>query len=379
MQPKEAVRRLRRLVLGMVSARVRDRIKFKSWKRSNAEFVAECLDFGDHPDLPDAHACIDADFHPDLPLIILNYTGVAHNLLHKFEHGWTLPLMFARGIRFTRRGALNALPFPKFHNHGQLREPFVPPPGPIEVTEKLDGHCLIISYYRDQLIVSTRGRFLSPTSKLAQPPLREFADEHNWDELFPRKHTAISEFIDPSIHVHVNYGDQQIFPLIGAMSHRHVEDFNYAQMQEFAERLGLPVVEQHAFASIEELVEHMRDQSIENREGCVTRFADGSRLKFKFDTYLRLMFESKFSRVWVMRRVMAGNLDDVLPKLSPEKAELARQYAADALTARDMLGHTKEQRWWHLYGIPPREEGKNANYRNVCREFVRWLIAQECA
>ncbi|MFH1047244.1 MAG: hypothetical protein V1738_02975 [Patescibacteria group bacterium] len=375
MQPKEAIARLRRLVRQLVTDRVVDRPTFKVWKKANAEFVADCLDYYAQPGQPAAHDCLDADFHPDLPLIILNYTGVAHNTLHNFERGWTLPLMFARGIRFTRRGALNALPFPKFHNYGQLTTPFVPPVGPIEVTEKLDGHCLIISYCGDQLIVATRGRFMSPTAILARPILQEFAAVNQWSKIFPRDHTVICELIHPETRVHVDYFGQVSFPLIGAMSHRRAGDYDYSALRQLGQRLNLPIVPSHSFSSVEQLARHLGDTTIENREGFVARFADGTRLKFKFDTYLRLMFENKLSRVWVMHRLMAGNLDDALPVLSADQAELARRYAADALAVCQFVGTPKE-RWRFLYGAVPAEDG-TPNYRATCRDFVRWLDQQE--
>jgi hypothetical protein len=272
---------------------------------------------------------------------------------------------------------LNALVYPKFFNYGERGNRELPS-GPIYTSEKLDGHCIIISLFDGRPIASTRGRFLSPTARLAQPMIDELWRKNIWSPVFPPHLTVIAEFINPRTRVLVDYGERSEFVITGAYSfdpRQPTEDYERDRLEVLAWNLNLPLAGERKFESAAELLAHIADPTVRNAEGYVARFADGTRLKFKFRTYVALMFSGKLSRSWVMRRIMDGKLDDVLAIMSASEAVQARQWAAEAMTVQKVVGTLKQQ-WTHLYELVPAEE-RTGSYTTACRAFVRWLADAE--
>src|SRR3989344_1093011 len=98
------------LVRAMVGDGVLDgRLRFSEGARGNRDFVDSKLAYEQAPGTPPAPALIKPFVHPSVPLVGLNYTPTAHNLLHRFFGGWTRPVRACRGIVFDRGGNLVGL------------------------------------------------------------------------------------------------------------------------------------------------------------------------------------------------------------------------------------------------------------------------------
>ena len=93
MQLQEAIQRLSSLTRIVAKAEIHDRSDFRAWvKRDGESILAERLAYEREDGMPAISALIQPFFHPDLPFVGWDYSQVAHNTLHGFHEGWTLPL-----------------------------------------------------------------------------------------------------------------------------------------------------------------------------------------------------------------------------------------------------------------------------------------------
>lgn len=345
---------------------------YGAWGRQHETDLAQAMDYHREVTMQPIYTLVRPFFHPTLPLIGWNYTPVAHNTLFNISGGWTMPLRLARGIIFDRNGVLVALPFMKFFNYGEHAETRTLPHEPFEATMKHDGHLGEIFRYNGTLLVTSRGDFCSRTSMLAQRMLRVVAKKNRWATQFPDDTTILVEIIHPDTKVHVNYGDDERFMLIGATHLSSLRDEPHTALVTLGNQLGLTVTERWAGSNIQDLVALMRSRDVRNQEGYVVRFASGMRMKLKFDTYIALMVEGKLNLSYLMKRFVAGNLQRMLLTLDEEAYRAALQMLGQIMFAVS-VGSTQTAKWRELYQLLP--DGSATDYHRAgCREFVRHLF-----
>ena len=98
--------------------------KWASFKRRHADRLRELLEL-QHTGFANPGTLLGFDIDPDRELILLNYTGQAHNELHGVEGGWSEPLRQMRGLIYSFGGQsprLVSRGFEKFFNHNELPE-----------------------------------------------------------------------------------------------------------------------------------------------------------------------------------------------------------------------------------------------------------------
>lgn len=369
---RDAVLTLEKFVKALVKSRIKNKEQYRRWKKRNEGLMEKFFWYRKtDPKMPSITALVGAFFHPTEPFIGLNYTPVAHNTLHAFPDGWTSPLRLCRGIIFSRRGKLLAKPFAKFFNYGENKETKEIPDEPFDATVKHDGHLGIIFEYRDKFFLTTRGDFQSRTSKIGSEMLAEHAAANIWRASFPKDLTALVEIIHPATKVHLDYRGEKKFILIGACNNKTLEDFNYEKLLKLGEMLTLPVTECWDVKSVSGMRKLMEDLTINNREGFVARFKSGLRVKFKFATYINKMVEAKLSYRYIMKRMMAGNLERMIKFLPEEIYSQAQEMTVKLRKVAQMPFSEKEKREY-LYKLVPPEES-NSGYRTVCREFLKFL------
>jgi RNA ligase len=368
---KKAVESLQEFVKALVKARVKDKAGWRRWKKRHE---AEMEKFFWHKKtgakMPSITALVGVFFHPTEPFIGLNYTPVAHNTLHAFPDGWTLPLRLCRGIIFSRRGKLLAKPFTKFFNYGEHEETKNLPVGPFEATVKHDGHLGIIFEYENKFWLTTRGDFQSRTSKIGSEMLAAYAKK-GWQENLPKDLTVLVEIIHPSTKVHLDYAGEKKFILIGACDRKTLEDLTHVELYNLGALLGLPVAERWNVESVTDMKKLMEDLTVQNREGFVARFQNSLRVKFKFSTYINKMVGAKLSYRYIMKRIMAGNLEKMIKFLPEEIYGEAQKMVENLRKVKDLNVPEKEKREY-LYNLVPEKES-NSGYRSVCREFLKFL------
>ena len=222
--------------------------------------------------------------HPHLPISIINYTPRAN-----FRKGkWSSELLIARGLVVDEYGTIIGRPIPKFFNDYQV----TPPDGEFEVTEKMDGSLIIISFYRGDVIFSTRGSFTSEQAVKAK-------------EIYERKYSHIDidveytycfEVIYPENRIVVDYGGEEDLILLAKINTKTGEE-----------------VENGCFRQVEKYdltYSEMKAMDLKNKEGFVVRFLkDNFRMKVKFGSYIFLHKNRTISREQILKQIKKGEFD----------------------------------------------------------------------
>jgi len=377
MRTEEAVHGVSEFVKFMTSAGVENRKDYSAWKKEHEEAMSELFWYEKIGKMPKITSLINADFHKKHPLVLLNYSKVAHNTLHGFDNGWTDPVRICRGTVFDLDGNLVALGFPKFFNYGMHPETMELPGLPCEATVKKDGHLGIIFEYANEFIMTTRGSFTSNTSKVGNQLLAEHISAHNWSKVYPREITALTEFIHPMTEIYTKYDGRCSFDIIGAYNRNTLEDFSYQGLQKLGETISLPVTELWTGESINDLIALMQDRSIDNQEGYVLRFSNGLRIKVKFIRYLAKMAEKQLGsngHRYLMNKMRNGKLQDMINTLEEEIYDDAIRMLGEIMLAISVPGKPQDK-WRKLYNVVPPEKSTDY-FRGICRKFVKAVTGQ---
>lgn len=184
-------------------------------------------------------------------------------------------------------GELVSPGFKKFFNWLQMPQ-IDPPPdalsGKVQVVEKLDGSCLIVSKYKGELIIRTR-RALAETM-LNGDEIAYFkakyprAFENNW---LNNGWTLIYEWLTPSNQIVLRYQEPEI-RLTGAIAHDTYTYMGQEQLDRLAEWLGVARPKYFKYDSLEEMIQKITD--LKGEEGVCVYFGNGQRIrKIKSDWY----------------------------------------------------------------------------------------------
>ena len=222
--------------------------------------------------------------HPYLPIYNINYTPRAN-----FKKGkWSSELLIARGLVVDEYGTIIGRPIPKFFNDYEV----TPPNGDFEVTEKMDGSLIIMSFYRGDVIFSTRGSFTSEQAVKAK-------------EIYERKYSDIEidvectycfEVIYPKNRIVVDYGVEEDLILLAKINTKtgeEVDDRSFRQVEKY-----------------DLTYSEMKTMDLKNKEGFVVRFMENNfRMKVKFKSYIFLHKNRTISRDLILKQMKNGGLD----------------------------------------------------------------------
>lgn len=173
---------------------------------------------------------------------------------------WLQSNKIFRSSLWNNDGELVSAGFPKFTNWGENPDNF-PVPTSLKDTvlmEKVDGSLLIVSKYKGQYILRTRGT--SDASKLDngyeleifkeqnQRTFNYFTDDPTWNR------SLLFEWVSPKQKIILNYGDQPDWILVGVIYH---DDYSLATQNQVNELATVaqwkrPTV--YDFPSVEELM-----------------------------------------------------------------------------------------------------------------------------
>lgn len=208
------------------------------------------------------------------PLALYNYSDKT-----QWERNWNPVTLQCRGLIVDQRTqTVFARPFPKFFNYIEGQLPI--PPGPIRVTDKLDGSLgvLYLDPVAEQYKIATRGSFDGAQAVWASAWLQERM-RAGWS-FVPGK-TYLFEIIYPHNRVVVDYGQRAELVLLEVLDNRiSLPD------REAYDALPCTKAETFAYASLPDL---LAAAPRPNAEGFVVYFeSDNTRLKIKQDEYVRL-------------------------------------------------------------------------------------------
>jgi len=249
--------------------------------------------------------------HPSGELFIYNYTAKA-----QYDRRWTPETMMCRGLILDKDNQIVARPLSKFFNLQESEEAL--PTGSFDVYEKFDGSLGISYWFEGKLFIASRGSFSSDQAVKANELIHSLYPCSA--PLMDRNSTYCFEIIYPSNRIVVNYGDYEALVLLAVIN---MEDGSEYPIEDSA-HLGFPLAKKHN--GLDE-VNTITGLNTANEEGFVLRFANGLRLKFKFEDYVRLhrvLTQMTTKVIWEMLRDKVP-FEEVLERVPDEFYDWVRK------------------------------------------------------
>ena len=245
--------------------------------------------------------------HPTKDLFIYSY-------LKTWYPEWTDTLRWARGLILNSKGELIACPFKKFFNYSEIRaevDGLINSGVEHAIQEKLDGSLGILFYYDGEWILSTKGSFSSVQAIKAREILEEkYPTYVDLDKDF----TYLFEIIYPENQIVVQYKEEKLI-LLAVMDPTTMQEVTTQTWQSVFEW-----VRNYKELKISEVIKDMSRPEYCSSEGFVVVFENGTRVKFKYDEYVRLhKIVSDFKPKNVVEFMKSGqNVDDLITSLPDE-------------------------------------------------------------
>jgi len=209
---------------------------------------------------------------------------------------WTQANKHFRSSVWNSDGELISAGFPKFTNWGENPEHF-PVPSSLRdcvVTEKLDGSLLIVSKYKGQLILRTRGTVDGSTLdnghelEIFKQQFANFLNQYD-DRYETWDFSYLFEWVSPENRIVLNYGDKPEWMLVGYIDHTDYSLCSQSFLDEKALDWNMkrPVTFNFSDKSIDYLLIAVDDWK--GQEGVVVYSKEGQTLhKVKSAWYLAL-------------------------------------------------------------------------------------------
>ena len=305
----------------------------------------------------------------------------------QFENHWDEYTILARGIVTNEDGTAINRPFPKFFNlgeHGHENDAFNWNEE-IEVTEKIDGSLIIVTFYNHQMIVNSKGSFTSEHARFA----KKWIDENlsKWAEQGkaqskPCAYTYLFEAVFPvpsDIEVKViNYGDRADLTLLAIINTSDGSEYSYAQLNEFAQSLQIPLAPRYEFTDKDAFITAVRARpTIQEGEGLVLRFTEsGKRVKVKSNIYLLLhRLISGANRKAILTLLIEGkDIEEIYAPLPDEFYNDVKGWVVEFKTEYKRIQDTVAEAAIKVQAIDGRKEQARIIYQNPKYAEIRGLI-----
>jgi len=367
-------------ITSVIRSREDKKALWASFKRENNDYLNSAIRLPQGADVK-AGELMGFDIDSENNLILLNYTGQAHNVLHGVEDGWTPVLRMMRGLvyRFGEPGNTEQIQlvsrgFEKFFNFNEMPETRLwsllrdaPEGEEVLCRGKSDGHMIEYFMNRSDLMATTRGKFGTASSLTALEMFNraQFIKASTVSRSFGKDlMTLVVELVHPSTEVHVNYSGKEELHLLAAYD-TSGNMFEIEELHEISDQTGYFVMPTEKMMTLHELVEEIRDRSVTNNEGWVATVGDRL-VKFKYETYIGMMVQSKLSYKYVMRCLQNDRAEKMFMTLPEEVRETADKMVDDVVSLCKRISDYKP-----LYDFHSEAEGGRDYYRAVCREFWR--------
>ena len=365
-------------ITSVIRSREDKKAMWASFKRENSTYIRDAILLPRDADVK-AGDLFSFDIDSDNSLILLNYTGQAHNVLHDVEDGWTPVLRMMRGLiySFGEPGDVNDVRlvsrgFEKFFNFNEMPETRLrsllrdaPEGEEVLCRGKSDGH--MIEYFMNgaDLNATTRGKFGTASSLTALEMFNrsQFIKSSTVAKTLGKDlMTLVVELVHPSTEVHVNYDGKEELHLLAAYD-TSGNMLDIEELHELADQTGYFVMPKEKMMTLHELLEEVRDRSVTNNEGWVATVGDRL-VKFKYETYIGMMVQEKLSYKYIMNCLKNDRLDKMLMTLPEEVREHAYSMVKEVLDLCSRISDYKP-----LYNLYNENEGGRDYYRTVCRQF----------
>lgn len=204
---------------------------------------------------------------------------------------WSKENAIFRSSLWSERGELISAGFKKFVNWGEKPEIFPVPDSlrKTQIIEKLDGSALIVSKYKDDLIVRTRGTV--DASRLdngheIELLMNKYPLAFN-NEMLDTGASLIFEWVSPANRIVIDYGLEPDIFLIGAIDHLDYWLHNQDCLDDLAYDYGVQRPRTFKFDSITDMLAAV--EVFDGVEGVCLYHSDGQEIhKIKGAKYLAL-------------------------------------------------------------------------------------------
>ena len=205
---------------------------------------------------------------------------------------WRQDNKHLRSVVVNYEGEVISAGFPKFTNYGENPEHF-PVPTSLRnctVVNKLDGSLLIVSKYKNQFILRTRGTV--DASVLANGSELEIfkntiLKKISVDQMETWNYSLLFEWLSPLNVIVLRYSDEPDWQLIGAVNHTDYSLFSQTEVDEYAKMFDLKRPEKFTFNDISDMLQIV--DKWQDREGvCLYSKNDQVIHKIKASKYLLL-------------------------------------------------------------------------------------------
>jgi RNA ligase len=250
--------------------------------------------------------------HPTLPLSIYNYSRTC-----QYDKLWDEVTLDCRGLVLDTEGNVIAKPFPKFFNMEELSDSEIPNE-PFEVYEKMDGSLGIAFYYKGDWMVATRGSFISEQAVKATEMLKGLSVLKHYPTTPLRENwTYLFEIIYNENRIVCDY-DFEGLVLLGAYDRETLKEVDFENLVNSV-ALFPDVKVVRKYNGITDF-KKLKGMISDDREGYVTRFKSGKRIKIKGEEYVRLhRILTNFSTtdIWELLRT-GGDMNGFLERVPDE-------------------------------------------------------------
>jgi RNA ligase len=251
-----------------------------------------------------------ANKHSEYDIWILNYSPKA-----QFKKFWDIYTMSCRGLIVDADGNILARPFQKFKNYEEHDPSEIDMTQDFEIFEKVDGSLIILFYYKlhMQWIIASRGSFISEQALEA----KKMIDSNTYD-ILNKENTYIFEILYPENQIVVNYGRRRELVLLTRIETLTGNELYYDDLVSYYSNY-FTIVKKYNIKNIKELDE-LKKLEENNREGFVVKFANGFRVKIKFDSYVKIhSIVTNVSNLSVWENLMNNSDFDVIVNNVPDE------------------------------------------------------------
>lgn len=292
--------------------------------------------------------------HPTLPISIYNYSRKA-----VYDRVWDDITKSCRALILDNDGNVVAKSFDKFFNIEELSNEEIPNES-FDVYEKLDGSLIVVFRYLGELVVASKGSFISPHSYFAKKLLTE---KYDINKIYS-DYVYVFELIGPSNKIILHYPEDELVLLC---------KLNRISWEE------LPLTDSwvRVAKTYESISDYNKIKSIirSDEEGFVIRFKSGFRVKIKGETYFRLhAIMTGFSNVKIWEALKdKKDLTQILENVPDEFDRWVKSVIDNIRYEKYLIGERVGKIFdYYMYGKYNDKEPVNDR-----KKYAEWVMGNE--
>ncbi len=375
--------KLVKLITSNIKNREEKKAKWASLRKENHDLIERLIGVSGL-NIPNSTSLFGFDIDEERKLILLNYSGQAHNVLHDYLGGWSSELRSMRGLIYSYEKEIKLVSrsFEKFFNSNELPENMINnlfnkfgKDTPYEAREKADGHMIQFFEHNNELLATTRGKFGTASALEALTLL----DKNTWNIIKGiynssgyKLMTLTAEICTPNTKVFVDYNGKSTLFLLTAYDYQGNKIEDNSLFKNISKISNLFSVPKTKTFTLSEIVKEVQNRNVKNNEGWVINL-NGYLVKFKYETYIGMMVNDKLSYKYIMQCIINDRLDKMLMTLPEEVMKSA--YEMEVLVKEKLKKVKETNSKNHLYDLWSDKEGSKPYYRTICRNFIKFSFA----